>query len=142
MNENVEKQNRLEQVRPIVQRWLIYLARILFFALGIAALNGVSFLFTGGFSARAYSDRMFTVGILTTMVGVFVFITIAGTRRNMGLPTIARNPEDARRIMEHSQELREKAEKRYDAGSQVWAVGIACMALSILFFFVLSILGY
>jgi len=41
--------------------------------------------------------------------------------------------------MERAQELREKAEKRYDAGSQVWTVGIACMVLSILSFFLLSI---
>ena len=140
MNENVEKQNRFEQLRAITQRWLVYLGKTSLYALGVAALIGMSFLFTGSFSAKTYSDRLFTVGILITLLGVFVFVTMAGTRKNMGLPTIARTTEDARKVMERAQELREKAEKRYDAGSQVWAVGIACLVLSILSYFLLSIL--
>jgi sugar phosphate permease len=139
MNENVEKQNQSEHLRTITQRWLVYLGKTSLYALGIAALIGISFLFTGGFSAKIYSDRLFTAGILITMVGVFVFITMAGTRKNMGLPTIAKTEVDARTLMDRAQELRDKAEKRYDAGSQVWAVGIACMVFSILFFLLLSI---
>ena len=139
MNDNIEKQNRSDQVRAILRNSLVYLRRTLLFALGVAVLTGLSFLYSGGFSAQSYSDRLFTAGILITVVGVFVFVTMAGTRKNMGLPTIARTTEDARKVMERAQELREKAEKRYDAGSQVWTVGIACMVLSILSFFLLSI---
>ena len=137
MNDNIEKQNRSEQLRAILQNSLVYLRRTLLFALGVAVLIGLSFLYSGGFSAQSYSDRLFTAGILITVIGVFVFVTMAGTRKNMGLPTIARTTEDARKVMEHAQELREKAEKRYDAGSQVWAVGIACLVLSILSYFLL-----
>jgi len=139
MNENVEKQNRFEHLRTILQRWLVYLKRTSLYAIGIAVLIGISFLFTGGFSEKAYSDRLFTAGIIITTVGVFVFITMAGTRKNMGLPTIAKTPEDARTLIERAQELREKAEKRYDAGAQVWIVGITCMVFSVLLFFLLSI---
>jgi sugar phosphate permease len=142
MNENVEKQNRSEQLRAITQRWLVYLGKTSLYAFGIAALIGISFLFTGDFSAKTYSDRLFTAGILITMVGVFVFITMAGTRKNMGLPTIAKTEVDARKIMDRTQELIDKAEKRYDAGSQVWAVGIACLVLSILSYFLLSIFKF
>jgi len=109
-------------------------------ALGIAAVTGASFLYTGGFSAQAYSDRLFIVGILITTIGIFVFVTIAGTRKNMGLPTIAKTQEDARKLMEQTNELRDKTEKRYDAGSQVWAIGVACLVLSVLLFFVLSMI--
>ena len=87
MNENVEKQNRSEQLRAILQRWLVYLGKTFLYALGVAALIGMSFLFTGDFSAKTYSDRLFTAGILITMIGVFVFVTIAGTRRRLGIPT-------------------------------------------------------
>jgi hypothetical protein len=142
MNENVEKQNRSDQLRAITQRWLVYLGKLSLYALGIAALIGISFMFTGGFSAKTYSDRLFTAGILITMVGVFVFITIAGTRKNMGLPTIAKTEVDARKIMDRTQELIDKAEKRYDAGAQVWAVGIACLVFSILSYFLLSIFKF
>jgi sugar phosphate permease len=142
MNESVEKQNRSEKLRAITHKWLVYLRKTFLFALGSAALIGMSFIFTGGFSAQDYSDRLFTAGILVTMAGVFVFITMAGTRKNMGLPTFAKTTEDAHEIMERAQELRDKAEKRYDAGAQVWAVGIASLVLSVLSYFLLSILKY
>ena len=139
MNENIEKQNRSEQLRAITLSWLVYLGKTSLFALGVAALIGMSFLFTGSFSAKTYSDRLFIAGILITMVGVFIFVTITGTRRRLGIPLLVKNKEDARNLLDHAEELRDKAEKRYDAGAQVWAVGIACLVLSILSFFLLSI---
>ena len=142
MNENVEKQNRFEQLRAITQRWLVYLGKISLYALGVAALIGMSFLFNGSFSAKTYSDRLFTAGILITMVGVFIFVTITGTRRRLGIPLLVKNKEDARNLLDHAEELRDKAEKRYDAGAQVWAVGIACLVLSILSYFLLSIFKF
>jgi sugar phosphate permease len=140
MNENVEKQNRSARLCAILQSWLTYLRQKFLIALGVAAVTGASFLYTGGFSAQAYSDRLFIVGILITTIGIFVFVTIAGTRKNMGLPTIAKTQEDARKLMEQTNELRDKTEKRYDAGSQVWAIGVACLVLSVLLFFVLSMI--
>ena len=116
-----------------------YLKIVILSALGIAALIGASFLFTGGFSSKAYSDRLFISGIIVTTIGVFVFVTIVGTRRNMGLPTMARTEEDARKLIEGSREFLEKAEKRYDAGSRVWAVGIACMFLSVVVYYILTV---
>jgi len=142
MDANQNKQTRTEQLRATLQNWLLYLKQIFTYAFSVAVLVGASFMFTGDLSAQAYSDRLFTVGILITLLGVFVFVTIAGTRRNMGIPTLAKTKEDARKILDRSQELREKAEKRYDTGSQVWAVGIACLVLSVLSFFLLSILKY
>ena len=116
-----------------------YLKKVILSALGIAALIGASFVFTGGFSSKTYSDRLFISGIIVTTIGVFVFVTIVGTRRNMGLPTMAKTEEDARKLIEGSREFIEKAEKRYDAGSRVWAVGIACMFLSVVIYFILTI---
>jgi sugar phosphate permease len=142
MNENVEKQNRSENLRAILQRWLVFLRKTFLYALGIAALIGMSFMFTGGISAQAYSDRLFISGIIITTIGIFVFASIAGTRRNMGLPTIAKTEEDALKLKEQIPELIDKAEKRYDLGSQVWAIGIACLVLSILSYFLLSILKF
>ena len=142
MNENQEKQSRSEQLRAILLEWLAYLKQIFTYALSVAVLVGASFIITGDPTAKAYSDRLFTVGIFITTLGVFLFITISGTRRRMGIPTLAKNKEQAQKILEHSQELREKAEKRYDAGAQVWAVGMACLVLSIITYFILSILKY
>jgi hypothetical protein len=139
MNESEENKNRSERLRAILKTWLVYLKQIFLYAFSVAALLGVSFLFTGGLSARTYSDRLFIAGVLITLVGVFIFITMIGTRRNMGMPTFAKDVEDARKIMDNAQELRDKTDKRYDAGAQVWAVGIACMGLSVLFYFLMSI---
>lgn len=141
MDDNLETQKQSRPWRAILQSWLDYLIRIFLFALGVAALIGASFLFTGSFSSRTYSDRLFLSGVIITGLGVFVFVTVAGTRRNMGLPTIARSEEEARKLMEKTQELVEKAEKRYDAGSQIWAIGIACVILSILSYFLISVFG-
>ncbi len=141
MDENTDTPGQSSPSRPILLTWLDYLKKVFLIALAIAALFGASFIFTGGFSAQAYSDRLFMGGVIITFIGVFVFITIAGTRKGMGIPTIARNEEEARKLMEHTIELSVKAEKRYDAGSQVWAIGVACVVLSIVLYFLLSALG-
>jgi sugar phosphate permease len=138
MNDNLEEQNRSEPLRTILYRWMEYLKQIFWGTLGIAGLIGVSFLFTGGFSSQAYSDRLFMSGIIVTAIGVFIFITINGTRKNLGIPTITKTEEDARKILEQSQTMRDKAEKRYDAGSLVWAIGVACLFLSVLLYFLFS----
>jgi hypothetical protein len=142
MNSNTNNQTRAEQVRSILQSWLGYLKQPFSYALSVAILVGASFVLMGNPSAKAYSDRLFTVGILITMLGVFVFVTIAGTRRNLGIPTLARKPEEARKVMDNVQVLIGKAEKRYDAGAQVWIVGILCMVISIFAYFLLTILKY
>ena len=142
MNENQNNQTRSEQVRATLQSWLVYLKQVSSYAFSVAVLVGASFFFTGDLSARAYSDRLFTVGILITLLGVFIFVTIAGTRRRMGIPTLARKADDARKMLDSAEELREKTEKRYDLGAQVWAVGIACMAFSVISYLLLSILKY
>jgi hypothetical protein len=142
MNANQNKQTRIEQLRPTLQNWLLYLKQTFSYAFSVAVLVGASFMFIGDLSAQAYSDRLFTVGILITLLGVFVFVTIAGTRRRLGIPTLAKNTDEARKMLDHAEELRDKTEKRYDAGAQVWAVGIACLVLSVLSYFLLSILKY
>lgn len=139
MNETQEELSKSEKIRVLIHVWLVYLGQVFLYASGVAVLVAASFLFTGKFSAINFSDRLFIVGIFITLFGVFIFITIGGTRRNMGLPTYAKTKEDARKIIDHADEIREKTEKRYDAGSKVWAVGTACMLLSILFFALLSI---
>ncbi len=142
MNDNLEKPSRTGQLWPRLKKALLYLKQVLLASIGVAMLVGLSFIFTNDFTAKAYSNRLFIVGIFLTMLGVFVFVTILGTRRNMGLPTLARKAEDARKILDRSEELRDKAEKRYDAGSQIWIIGTACMVLSILLFYILSFFKY
>jgi sugar phosphate permease len=142
MNENQEKQSRSEQLSATLREWLAYLKQTFTYALSVAVLVGASFILTGDLSAKAYSNRLFLVGIIITTLGVFLFVTISGTRRRMGIPTLAKNKEEAQKILDHTQELRDKAEKRYDAGAQVWIVGMACVVLSILTYYILSILKY
>ena len=121
--------------------WLDTLKKMVGIALAVAAVVGVTFVYTGSFSARAYSDRLFIGGILVTFIGVFIFITIGGTRRNLGIPAIAKNTDDARKIMDHTHELSVKADQRYNTGSQVWGAGIICLVLSILLYYLLNGLG-
>jgi hypothetical protein len=141
MEENAETPRPSRSWRPILLSWLEKLKIIFLCALAIAALVGASFLFTGGLTARAYSDRLFMVGVIVTFIGVFIFITVGGTRKNMGIPAIAKNPDEARKIMEHTLEMSAKADKRYDAGSYVWVIGIACLVLSVLIYFLLTVFG-
>lgn len=141
MNEKRNK-NRVGQICAALQDWWVYLKQVFTYAITVAVLVGASFMLTDDFSAKTYSDRLFTVGILITLLGVFVFVTIAGTRRRLGIPTLAKNEEQARKILDHTEELREKAEKRYDIGAQVWAVGIACMVVSIIAYYLLTVLEY
>jgi hypothetical protein len=141
MEDNPTTPRPPKALRITLLSWLEYLKKTFLFACVIAALVGASFLVTRGFSAQNYSDRLFTVGIVVTFIGVFIFITVGGTRRNMGFATLAKNPEEARKIMDHTHELIEKAEKRYDAGSQVWVTGVACLVLSVALYFILSAIG-
>jgi hypothetical protein len=141
MDENTGTPGQSSPSRPILLTWLDYLKRVFLLALAVAGLIGVSFVFTGGFSAQAYSDRLFMSGVIITFIGVFIFITIAGTRKGLGIPTIARNEEEARKLMENTLELSAKAEKRYDAGSQVWVIGVICVVLSVVCYYLLSALG-
>ena len=73
------------------------------------------------------------------MIGIFTFITMAGTRKNMGLSTIIKNEEEARNLLDKTDELREKTEKRYDLGSLIWSIGMACLVYSILLYYVLKV---
>lgn len=141
MDENTGTPGQSSPSRPILLTWLDYLKKVFLIALAVAGLMGASFVFTGGFSAQAYSDRLFMGGVIITFIGVFIFITIAGTRKGMGIPTIARNEEEARKLMENTLELSAKAEKRYDAGAQVWVIGVVCVVLSIVIDLLLSALG-
>jgi hypothetical protein len=141
MEENAETPRPSRSWRSTLLSWLDKLKIILLCALAIAALVGASFLFTGGLTARAYSDRLFTMGVIVTFIGVFIFITVGGARKNMGIPAIAKNPDEARKIMEHTLEMSVKADKRYDAGSLVWMIGMACLVLSMLIYFLLSVFG-
>jgi len=142
MNVNQENQSRSDQLRATLREWLAYLKQTFTYALSVAVLVGASFILTGDLSAKAYSNRLFLVGILITTLGVFLFVTISGTRRRMGIPTLAKTKEEAQKILDHTPELRDKAEKRYDAGAQVWIVGMACVVLSIITYYILSILKY
>ena len=127
--------------RLLLLSWLEYLKKALMFAAGIATLIALSFLVIGSFSAKTYSDRLFMGGVIVTFIGVFVFITVGGTRRNLGFGSIAKKPEEAKKLMEHTHELLAKAERRYDAGSLVWVTGVVCLVLSVLLYLILSAFG-
>jgi hypothetical protein len=62
----------------------------------IAIGAGVSFLFVGEFSARAYSDRLFWGGIGAAIIGGFAVVASLGAYNTLGTPSVLTAGSDSR----------------------------------------------
>ena len=61
-----------------------------------------------------------------------IVLAISLTGKSLGIPTRARKPEEARVLLDRHLEVRDAIEKRYNAGIQLWLIGLVCVALSAL----------
>jgi hypothetical protein len=121
------------QLNDLLAEVLRYLRRVLLIVLAITAVAAVSFVFTGGFSLLAFSDRMFWAGVICMVIGGFGVLSVMNLNRNvLGLPNLVIKKEDARKLMDNNLELRGAIEKRYDFGALFWFIGLLCIAIGAL----------
>ena len=122
-----------ERINALLYEVLRYLKRVMLIVLGITVVAALSFLITGGFTAQAFSDRMFWAGVFSMIVGGIGAISLMNLNRTvLGIPNVITRQEDARKLMEGNLKLREAIEKRYDFGILFWAIGLVCMGISAL----------
>lgn len=98
----------------------------------VSACVAISFLFTQGFSSTAYSDRLVWVGIGLNVVALFLLMAQMYSGKDYGLGSMVRSVSEARRLMEHNLEIREKIEKRYEAALLVWLSGMGVLGVGVL----------
>jgi hypothetical protein len=128
-----------KKTSPWFSRFLMYLLkRILVFDFVLVALTAASFLFYGEWSALAYSDRLFLVGVIVIGLGGLAMLIVTFTNKDFGNPGAIRTPQDARNLLENNLEIREGMEKRYNIATQLWLIGLGCIGFSILMYQILS----
>lgn len=108
------------------------LKRVFPFVLGFALLAGVSFVFTGGFTPALWSERVFYLALLVFLVAGTVAMAQMVSGRVLLFPFNIRRPEDAKKYFEQMPAARESAEKRLDAGIQLWLIGLGTLGISAL----------
>jgi magnesium-transporting ATPase (P-type) len=111
---------------------------IFLISFGITLMIGVSFIFTGGFSSRTFSDRVFWIGMIVTVACTSILSALALFRRNFDIPRTTTKVKDAWERMEHDFEVRKKLEVHYTLWILGWLVGIICIVFSALIQILLS----
>ena len=98
--------------------------------LGVILAVGISFLFTRDLTYRTFSDRLMWGAIASILVAGMGVISMAGLNRDLGLPDVIVNKEQAHRLMDSHLELHARIEKRYDFCILFFLVGLGCIAFS------------
>ena len=111
---------------------LRYIGRLLLYSLGASVIASLSFIFTGGLSSVALSERIFWAGMVVMMTSVVLVIAISSVGTGMGLPGMIRHPHEAKELMEKNLQLRGALEKRYDLCILLWLAGMGCIGISAL----------
>ena len=133
MDELPEELTARQKLRQFIINTLDYLFRqILLVDLIIFGLVLITFLFTGGLTAVAISERIFWAAMLVMLAGAAVTVATAFAGKGFGVPLIIRRPEEARRFLDHSPEIFAEREKRYNVGVRLWLIGLGCIAISAL----------
>jgi hypothetical protein len=94
--------------------------------------TGGTFLIRGEFTWRAYSDRLFWVGIGVTVLGGFFIWSALGSYSTLGTPNVLTAPGDARIAHSRIKEHIAMNAKRYAVATPFLAAGALCMATSAL----------
>jgi hypothetical protein len=122
----------MEHIKRSLNRFFAYFGKkILIYSLGISFVTGLSFVFTGGFSANAYSDRLVWAGLFLVMASGLIWFGVFVSGRQFGVGTI-RKPEDAKRYLANQAKIQETMEIRYDAAFRVWIIGLVCIGIGAL----------
>ena len=111
---------------------LRYLKRVALIVLAVTVAVGLSFVFTGGLTFLAYSNRLFWAGIGFFVADGVVYMSLMTISHDIGVPSVITKKEDARKFMDKNLELRDKIEQRYDLAAMLWLVGLVCIGISAL----------
>jgi hypothetical protein len=66
------------------------------------------------------------------MIAFVVGLAAGFSGNSFGIPMLIRKPEEAKKLIDNFVDFRELVEKRYDAGIQIFLVGLGCIAVSAL----------
>jgi hypothetical protein len=111
--------------------------KVLVFDLALVALTAASFWFLGPWSALAYSDRLFWVGVVVILAGGLVLMVMSFVRRD-DQPRMAPEPGEPRNVLRRTPSMLSGTDKRYNISTQIWLIGLGCIGFSILMYNLLS----
>ncbi len=124
----------MEKIKQRFKKLIRYLLkRVLLFVVILMALTAASFLFTRDLSYVAYGERLFWVGLFVFLLAGTLALAHMIPPRMLMFPYNIRRPEDAKKFVQQSPELRAEDEKRIDTGIQIWLIGFFCLAVAALF---------
>ena len=119
------------KVVSVVRKLVIYLVKkVLVYDLLFLVLAAFTFIFTGHFSASAFSERLFWIGVVVFLIAGTMGFAHMIPPRMMMFPYNVRKPEDAKKFVDDAPAARESDEKRLDAGFHVWFIALGCLALA------------
>ena len=131
MDENPEELTFVQKARQFVRQTLDFVFRkVLLVDLVIFVGVILSFFLTGNLSPIALSERTLWAGIVVIFLGSIVTVATGFTGKSFGVPLIIRRPEEARKFLDRSPEIRAEVEKRYNVGARLWFIGLGCVAIS------------
>jgi hypothetical protein len=104
--------------------------KVLVYDLILLVIAALSFVITGGFSALAFSERLFWVGVIVFLIAGTMALAHMVPARIIMFPYNIRKPEDAKRYFEQMPEHHMKEEKRIDDSIQVWLIALVCLGMA------------
>jgi len=111
--------------------------KVLVFDLALVALTAASFWFLGPWSALAYSDRLFWVGVVVILAGGLVLMVMSFVRRDERT-RMAPEPGEPRNVLRRTPSMLSGTDKRYNISTQLWLIGLGCIGFSVLMYNLLS----
>ncbi len=120
------------QMKKVLLKALVFLRDVLLVDLVIGLLVAISFLFTGKLTSESYSERIFWVGLGTTLIAAVVALGAMFSGRSFGIPAIIRRPTEAKRLLDNIEPWRAEVEKRNDLSIKLFFVGLGCIVISAL----------
>lgn len=120
------------RMKTVLAKALLYLRNVVLVDLAIGVLVAITFLFSGGFTFTALSERIFWVGLVITLLAGIVALASTFSGRSLGIPVIIRRPQEAKNLLDHFGEYRAEVDKRQDVSIQLFIIGLGCIAISAL----------
>lgn len=113
------------------------LFKVLVFDLALVALTAASFWVIGPWSALAYSDRLFWVGVVVILAGGLALMVMSFVRRDERT-RMAPEPGEPGNVLRRTPSMLSGTDKRYNISTQLWLIGLGCIGFSILMYNLLS----
>ncbi len=114
-----------------------FIFKVLVFDLALVALTAASFWFVGQWSALAYSDRLFWVGVVVILAGGLVLMVMSFVRRDERTQMMP-GPGEPANVLRRTPSMLSGTDKRYNISTQLWLIGLGCIGFSILMYNLLS----